>query len=49
MDNELPFSSQIRELCKQASQKMLALFRTSNQLNDSGKNLVFNTVVKSQF
>ena len=48
IDNRLTFSSHIRELCKKASQKISALSRISNQLNDSEKNL-FNAVVKSQF
>ena len=37
IDGRLTFSSHIRELCKKTSQKMLALSRTSNQLNDSEK------------
>ena len=47
IDNRLTFSSHIRELCKKASQKISALSRISNQLNDSEKNL-FNAAVKSQ-
>ena len=39
IDNRLTFNSQMRELCKKASQKILALSKTSNQLNDSEKNL----------
>ena len=35
IDNRLTFSSHIRELCKKASQKISALSRISNQLNDS--------------
>ena len=34
IDNRLIVSSHITELCKKASQKMLALSRISNQLND---------------
>ena len=49
LDNRLTFSRQIRELCKKASHKILALSRISNQLNDSEKTLLFNAVVKSQF
>ena len=49
IDNRLTFSSHVRELCKKASQKISALSRISNQLKDSEKNLLFNTVVKSQF
>ena len=35
IDNRLTISSHIRELCKKASQKISALSRISNQLNDS--------------
>ena len=38
----------IRELCKKASQKISALSRISNQLNDSEKTLLFSVVVKPQ-
>ena len=36
------------KLCKKTSQKLLALSRISNQLNDSEKHLLLNAVVKSQ-
>ena len=49
IDNRLTFSSHIRELCKKASQKISALSKISNQLNDSEKNLLFVAVVKPQF
>ena len=49
IDNKLTFKSHIEELCKKASQKISALSRISNQLNDSEKKLLFNAVVKSQF
>ena len=49
IDNRFTFSNHIKELCKKASQKISALSRISNQLNDSEKNLLFNAVVKSQF
>ena len=49
LENRLTFSRQIRELCKKASQKISALSRISNQLNDSEKTLLFNAAVKSQF
>ena len=48
IDNRFTFSNHIKELCKKASQKISALSKISNQLNDSEKNL-FNAVVKSQF
>ena len=49
IDNKLTLSSHIRESCKKASQKISALSRILKQLNDSGKNLLFNAVVKPQF
>ena len=39
IDNRLTFNSHMGELCKKASQKILALSKISNQLNDSEKNL----------
>ena len=48
-DNRLTFSSHIREICKKASQKISALSRISNQLNDFEKFLLCNAVAKSQF
>ena len=47
IDSRLTFSSPIRELCKNASQKISTLSRISSQLNDSEKNILFNAVVKS--
>ena len=47
--NKLTFNSHIRELRQKASEKISALSRISNHLNDSQKTLLFNTVVKSQF
>ena len=41
IDNRFTFSSHIKKLCKKASQKISALSRISNQLNDSEKNLLF--------
>ena len=48
IDNKLTFNNHIRELRKKASQKISALSRISNQLNDSEKTLLFNAIVKSQ-
>ena len=45
IDSRLTFSSHIRELCKKVSQKISALSRISNQLDDSEKTLLFDTVV----
>ena len=41
--NKLNCKSQIKELCKKPSQKIGALSRLSNYLNDSEKKLVFNS------
>ena len=49
IDNKLTFKSYIKNLCKKASQKISALSRLSNHLNDSQKRLVRNSIVKSQF
>ena len=47
--DKLTFKSHIKNLCKKASQKIRALSRFSNHLNDSQKSLILNSVVKSQF
>ena len=39
----------MKNLCKKASQKIGALSRLSNHLNDSQKILILNSIVKSQF
>ena len=49
IDNKVTFKIFITNLCKKASQKVGALSRFSNHLNDSQKRLVFNYIVKSQF
>ena len=49
IDNKLTFKSHIKNLCKKASQKIAALSRLSNHLNDSQKRFVLNSIVKSQF
>ena len=38
IDNELKFKSHVKNLCKKASQKIWALSRLTNYLNDSEKN-----------
>ena len=49
IDNKLTFKSHVKNLCKKASQKIGALSRLSNHLNDSQKRLILNSIVKSQF
>ena len=45
IDNKLMFKSHAKNLCKKASQKIWALSRLINYLNDSEK----NALIKSQF
>ena len=49
IDNKLKFNSHVKNLCKKASQKIWALPRLTNHLNDSGKKLIFNAIIKFQF
>ena len=44
IDNKLTFKSHIKNLCKKASQKISALSRLSNHLNDSQKRLVLKSI-----
>ena len=37
IDNKLKFKSHVKKLCKKASQKIWALSRITNYLNDSDK------------
>ena len=48
IENKLRFKSHIKNLCKKASQKIWALSRLINYLNDSEK-MIFNALIKSQF
>ena len=47
--NKLKFKSHVKDLCKKASQKIWALSRLTNYLNDSGRKLIFNAIIKSHF
>ena len=49
IDNKLRFKSHVKNLCKKASQKILALSCLINYLNDSEKKMIFNGLIKSQF
>ena len=49
IDNKLSFNSHIKTLCMKASQKLGALSRISNYLNQSEKSLIFNSMIKSHF
>ena len=49
IDNKLKFKSHVKNLCKKASQKIWALSRLTNYLNDSVKKLIYNAIIKFQF
>ena len=49
IDNKPKFKSHVKDLCKKASQKIWALPRLTNYLNDSEKKLIFDAIIKSQF
>ena len=42
IDNKLRFKSHVKNLCKKASQKIWALSRLINYLNDSERKMIFN-------
>ena len=46
IDNKLNFKCHVSELSKKPSQKVAAL---SSYLRNSGKKLIFNSIIKSQF
>ena len=46
--NKITFKSHIKILCKKAIQKIGALSRLLNNLYDSQKGLIFNSIIKSQ-
>ena len=49
MDNKLNFENHNKSFCNKASQKLGALQRFSNILDTQKKNLLFNSIIKSQF
>ena len=49
IDNKLRFKSHVKDLSKKASQKIWALSRLINYLNDSEKEMIFNALMKSRF
>ena len=49
IDNKLNFENQIKSLCSKASQKLGALQRFSNLVDVQKKNLLFNSIINSQF
>ena len=49
IDSKLNFENHIESLCNKASQKLGTLQRISNMLDTQKKNLLFNSIIKSQF
>ena len=49
IDSKLNFENHIKSICTKASQKLGALQRFSNLLDAQKKNLLFNSIIKSQF
>ena len=49
IDNKLNFENHIKSPCSKASQKLEVLLRFSNLLDAQKKNLLFNSIIKSQF
>ena len=49
IDSEIKFKSHLKNICKKASQKIWALPRLINYLNNSKKKMIFNAFIKSQF
>ena len=49
IDNKLTFKSHVKSACKKASQKIWALSRLINYLNDSKEKMIFNALITSQF
>ena len=48
IDDKLTFKSHIKTLCRKARGKMRAISRLLNDLSDSQKILIFNSLTKSQ-
>ena len=49
IENKPTFKSQIKILCKKASQKIEVLSQLLNHLNNFQKRLIFDSIIKSQF
>ena len=49
IDNKLTFDSHIKSMCRKAGQKLSALSRISPYLETDKKELLFKSMVKSQF
>ena len=49
IDNKLNFENHIKSLCNKASQKLGVFQKISYQLDTQKKNILFNSIIKSQF
>ena len=49
IDNNLNFNNHIKSICRKASQKLSTLLRISSNLNIKQKQLLYKSVIKSQF
>ena len=49
IDNKLTFDSHIKSMCRKAGQKLSAVSRISPYLETDKKELLFKSMVKSQF
>ena len=49
IESKLSFENHIKSLCSKASPKLGALQRFSNPLDTQKKNLLFNSIIRSQF
>ena len=48
-DNQLNFNHHISEICKTASNKLHALARVSNYIDEDKRRILFNSYFSSQF
>ena len=49
IDNALLFDSHIKEVCKKASQRLVALSRLATYLELEVRKLIFDSMIKSEF
>ena len=49
IDKDLNFNNHVEAMCRTASRKLNALARVSSILNESKKELLFNSFIKGQF
>ena len=49
IDNNLNFNNHIKSICRKANQKLSTLLRISSNINMKQKQLLYKSVIKSQF